>query len=71
MGCFSVIPSGSLLVGQSTSIVSEIFSAFLFPSIIPVLRAKETLHGGEIQERRMKEYTGRVGKVVQETEESK
>ncbi len=42
MVCFSVIPGESLLVGQSASLVSQIFSAVLFLSIIPVLRARET-----------------------------
>ena len=49
---------------------SQILSALLFLSIIPVWQAKETLHESKIQERRMREYTERVAKNIQETEET-
>ena len=71
MVCISAIPGRSLFVGQSASLVSQIFSAILFLSIIPVLRAKETLQESKIQERKLKEYAERVGKAVQETKEGK
>ncbi len=63
--CFSVIPGRAALVGQSASLVSQIFSIILFLSIIPVLRARETLHESKIQERKMKEHVEKVGKTVQ------
>ncbi len=69
--CFSVIPGRAALVGQSASLVSQIFSVILFLSIIPVLRARETLHESNIQERRMKEHVEKVGKTVQKSEETK
>ena len=46
---------------------SQILSLLLFLSIIPVLRAKETLKESKIRQRKMKEYTQKVGKIVQKS----
>ena len=46
---------------------SQILSILLFLSIIPVLRAKETLKESKIRQRKMKEYTQKVGKIVQKS----
>jgi MFS family permease len=48
--------------------LSSVLSIILFLSVIPVLRAKETLAREKISERKMKEYVERVGKTIQEEE---
>lgn len=48
---------------------SNFLSAMLFLSIIPVLRAKETLHESKIQERKIKEHVEKVGKIIEESED--
>jgi MFS family permease len=51
----------------SESAFSQILSVLLFLSIIPILRAKETLQESKIRQRKMKEYAGKVAKIVQES----
>ncbi|MFX0203363.1 MAG: hypothetical protein ACFFCW_45250 [Candidatus Hodarchaeota archaeon] len=51
--------------------IAQILGVFLFLAMYPVFRAKETLAESKIQERKMKEYVERVGKIIQETEEGK
>jgi len=65
----SAIPGDSILVDFPASSFSQVLSLILFLSIIPVLRAKETLHESKIQERKMKEYIKRVGELIHESEE--
>jgi hypothetical protein len=64
----SLIPE-SLSVIFSESSFSQILSLLLFLSIIPILRAKETLPESEIQRREMEDYTDKLGRVIQELEE--
>ena len=66
---FSLIPGESILVGQSASLVAQIFSAVLFLSIIPILRAKETLPETKRRDRELGEHLKKVGKIIQETKE--
>jgi MFS family permease len=70
MFSFSAIPSPDLSPFLSASSFAQILSIFLYISIVPVLRAKETLIESKIQERKMKEYAERVGKIVQESKET-
>lgn len=67
----SIIPVDELLKIIDANVISQILGICLFLAIYPVLRAKETLAESKIQERKMKEYVERVGKVIQETEEGK
>lgn len=46
---------------------SQILSVILFVSIIPVIRAKETLTESKKQKRKMKEHIDRMGKLVQDS----
>jgi MFS family permease len=55
----SILPVDSL---------SQILSIILFLSIVPVLRAKETLQESKIQERKIKEHIEKVGKIIKESE---
>ncbi len=64
----STIP-GSFLKGFPASSFAQILSAILFLSIIPVLRAKETLHESIIHERKMRDYAEKVAKEISEGEE--
>ncbi len=65
---FSLIPGESVLVGQSASIVAQIFSAVLFLSIIPILRAKETLPETKRRDRELREHLKRVGELVSDSD---
>ena len=65
----STVP-GSSLKNVSASAFSQVLSLILFLSIIPILRAKETLAESKIQARKMKEYLNKLGKVVQESKKS-
>lgn len=47
--------------------LSQILSIILFLSIVPVLRAKETLHESKIYERKIREHAEKVGKAIQES----
>jgi MFS family permease len=55
----------------SPSSFSQILSILLFISIIPVLRARETLQESKIRTRKMKEYTEKIGKIIQESKKTK
>ncbi len=72
VGLFSVgaIPvpdfSGVLPVNS----LSQILSIILFLSIVPVLRAKETLHESKIQKRRMKEHMEKIAKIIKQSEDT-
>ena len=45
----------------------QILSIILFLSVMPILRAKETLKESKIQERRMKDYAKKVGRIAEES----
>jgi MFS family permease len=59
-----------LNVGVPASALSSILSIIIFVSVIPVLRAKETLSETKIRARKMKEYIGKVGELVQESKKT-
>lgn len=53
-----------------TDIFSTILSVILFASILPILYAVETLSESKLRERRFREYTKKVGKIVQESKKT-
>ena len=65
-----IIDLQPMLTILSTSSFTQILSILLFLSIIPILRAKETLLESRIRKRKFKEYTDRVGKIIKESKES-
>jgi MFS family permease len=65
------IPGPDLSQFLPASSFAQILSVFLYISIVPVWRAKDTLQESKIQERKMKEYAERAGKIVQESKEDK
>ena len=48
------------------SVLSPVFSIVLFLSVLPVLRATETLPRKKIRERQMKDHIEKVGKIVED-----
>lgn len=64
---FSSVPVPKIFPPGSESSFSQILSLITFLSIIPVLRAKETLPELKIRERRLKEHIEKVGKAVLES----
>lgn len=50
--------------------LSQILSIILFLSIVPVLRAKETLEESKIQERKMKEHVEKIGEIIKQSEDT-
>lgn len=66
----SAVPGSAIFANFSASSFSQILSIILFLSIIPVLRAKETLPKQKIQARKMKEHVDRIGKLVQESKKT-
>ncbi|MCW3998566.1 MAG: MFS transporter [Candidatus Bathyarchaeota archaeon] len=48
-------------------IFSAILSIILFTSILPILYAVETLSESKIRERRFRDYTEKVGKIIQDS----
>ena len=66
MFAISAVPGSTITDFLPASLIAQMLSILLFLSIVPVLRAKETLHESKIQERKMKEYAERVGKTIQE-----
>jgi MFS family permease len=67
---FSAVPE-FYQISISPSELSPFLSMIIFLSIIPILRAKETLPKRKLEERRMKKYVDKVGKLVQESKNSK
>lgn len=51
----------------SSGSFSQILSGILFISIIPIMRAKETLPETKMKQRKMKEYTKKVEKLIEDT----
>ncbi len=59
--------SGSLIGVYPIDIFSTILSIILFVSVLPVLFAVETLSESKIRERKIREHTEKVGKIIKET----
>ena len=59
----------NLSVFFSENAFSQILSLLLFLSIIPIIRAKETLPKQEMRRRELEDYTDKLGRVIQESEE--
>lgn len=51
------------------NVLAPILSAIIFLSIVPVLRAKETLPASKINARKMKDHIEKVGKLIEESKE--
>jgi MFS family permease len=63
-----MIPENSSVFFSENSF-SQILSLLLFLSIIPIIRAKETLPKQEMRRRELEDYTDKLGRVIQESEE--
>jgi MFS family permease len=63
---FAAIPGWSIFSDYPPSSIALILSVVLYLCIIPILRAKETLTGQKIRERKMKEYVDKIGKLLEE-----
>lgn len=61
------VPVAKIFPSGSEASFSQILSLLIFLSIIPVLRAKETLPDIKIRERRLRDHIEEVGKVVSES----
>jgi MFS family permease len=66
---FSVTFIGGIATDFTAPAFTQILSILLFLSIIPIIRAKETLQESKIRKRKMKEYTNKLGKIIQESKE--
>ncbi len=65
------IPGAVYAMGLSAPVgsLSSTLSIIVFLSIIPVLRAKETLRESKIEERKLKEHVEKVGELVSQSED--
>lgn len=63
----SAIPGWAIFSGNSS--IAQLFSLFLFLSIIPILKAKETLPREKVYDRQMKEHLEIIEKVLKENKE--
>ena len=63
--------AGVFEITASLNIVSPILSMILFLTIIPIIGAKETLSEAKMRQRRLREHTEKVGKIVQESKREK
>jgi len=63
----SVIPVPNIPDILDANLIAQILGVCLFVSMYPVFRAKETLTEKKIREREMREYTKRIGKLIDET----
>ncbi|MCW3998565.1 MAG: MFS transporter [Candidatus Bathyarchaeota archaeon] len=66
---FSLPLIGDIATFFAPSAFSQVLSVLLVLSIIPVMLAKETLQESKIRKRKMKEYTDKLGKILQESKE--
>jgi MFS family permease len=66
--CVSAIPVPDYSRVLPVSALSQLLSIILFLSIVPVLRAKETLHESKIQERKIKEHIEKLGEIIKQSE---
>ena len=62
-----ILPILSITRAQA-NILSPIMSILLFLAIIPVLYVPDTLSPGMIHERRLREHTKKIGKLIRESE---
>jgi MFS family permease len=63
--------TGKLIgIAPRIDVFSTILDIVLFASVLPLLSAVETLSESKLRERRFREYTEKVGKVVQESKET-
>ncbi len=67
MFSLALVPVNKIFPSGSEASFSQILSLLIFLSIIPVLRAKETLPERKIREMRLKEHTEKIGKLVKES----
>jgi len=49
--------------------LSQLLSIIVFLSIVPVLRAKETLHESKIRKRKLREHMERISKIIKQSED--
>jgi MFS family permease len=63
--------SDFLNIGVPANSLSSVLSIIIFISVIPVLRASETLPETSIRARRLKEHVRKVGKLVEESKKPK
>lgn len=61
------IPLSRLFPPGSEGSVTQLLSLLIYLSIIPVWRAKETLPETKMRERKLKDYTEKVGEIVQKS----
>ena len=59
--------TGLFNVSVSGGVLSPILSIILFLSILPVLRASETLPKKKLEARKMKEHLDKIGKLIEES----
>jgi len=63
----SVIPVPNIPDILDANLIAQILGVCLFISMYPVFRAEETLTEKKIREREMREYTRRIGELIDET----
>ena len=51
-------------------VFSTTLTVVLFASIIPILYAKETLSESKLRDRKFRDYTEKVGKIIQESKKT-
>ena len=56
------------ITSAEANILSYVMSILLFLAIIPVLYVPDTLSADMIQERKLKEHTQKIGKLIRESE---
>lgn len=59
-----------LNIGVPANALSSVLSIIIFVSVIPVLRASETLPETKIRERKLKEHVRKVGELVKESKKT-
>ncbi|MBT8171430.1 hypothetical protein KJN74_00965 [Candidatus Bathyarchaeota archaeon] len=62
-----ILPILSISSAEASAL-SYVLSILLFLAIIPVLSVPDTLSAGIIRERKIKEHTKKVGKLIRESE---
>ena len=65
----SAVPRSKFVVNISQ--ISSILSILLFLAVIPIILAKETLPENKMNNRKLKEYMIKLGKVLQDSKEEK
>lgn len=70
MFAFAAMPGYNLFPPESASSIAQIFFVLIIFSIIPVLRAKETLPEEKRKDRELREHLKRVGEIVSESDKN-